>query len=124
MKTRWIFALVLSAMLVACGGSSESAKKGKEKKKPEKEETSSDDDNPLLAPLNYVGAVGKAKKSSEKRVNLANVQNAIRQFHAVEGRYPKSLNELVKEGYYSKMPAAPRGMRYVYNPKTGQVGVK
>ena len=71
-----------------------------------------------------VGAVGKAKKSSEKRVNLANVQNAIRQFHAVEGRYPKSLNELVKEGYYSKMPAAPRGMRYVYNPKTGQVGVK
>ena len=76
-------------MLVACGGSSESAKKGKEKKKPEKEETSTDDDNPLLAPLNYVGAVGKAKKSSEKRVNLANVQNAIRQFHAVEGRYPK-----------------------------------
>ena len=45
-------------MLVACGGSSESAKKGKEKKKPEKEETSSDDDNPLLAPLNSVGAVG------------------------------------------------------------------
>ena len=25
---------------------------------------------------------------------------------------------------YSKLPAAPRGMRYVYNPKTGQVGVK
>ena len=120
-----MFALALSAMLVACGGSSESTKKGKEKKKPEKEETaSSDDDNPLLAPVNYVGAVGKAKKTSEKRLNLANVQNAIKQFHAVEGRYPKSLGELVKEGYYSKLPAAPRGMRYVYNPKTGQVGVK
>ena len=54
-------------MLVACGGSSESTKKGKEKKKPEKEETaSSDDDNPLLAPVNYVGAVGKAKKEREE----------------------------------------------------------
>jgi len=112
-------------MLVACGGSSDSVKKGKEKKKPEKEETaSSDGDNPLLAPVNYLGAVGKAKKTSEKRLNLANVQNAIRQFHTVEGRYPKSLAELVKEGYYSKLPAAPRGMRYVYNPKTGQLGVK
>ena len=57
-------------------------------------------------------------------LNLANIKNSISEFHAVEGRYPKSLNELVKEGYYSKMPAAPRGMRYVYNPKTGQVGVK
>jgi len=112
-------------MLVACGGSSDSVKKGKEKKKPEKEETaSSDGDNPFLAPVNYLGAVGKAKKTSEKRLNLANVQNAIRQFHTVEGRYPKSLAELVKEGYYSKLPAAPRGMRYVYNPKTGQLGVK
>jgi len=68
--------------------------------------------------------VGNAKKTSEKRVNLANVQNAIRQFQTVEGRYPKSLAELVKEGYYSKMPAAPRGMSYFYNPKTGQVYFK
>tara|TARA_A100001037_G_C15018973_1_gene575414 strand:- start:352 stop:726 length:375 start_codon:yes stop_codon:yes gene_type:complete len=124
MKTHWLFALTLSAMLVGCGGSSESAKKPNEKKKPAKEKASSDDDNPLLAPVNYVGAVGKAKRTSEKKANLANIQNAIKQFQAVEGRYPKTLPELVKEGYYSKIPAPPRGMRYVYNPKTGQVGVK
>jgi len=55
---------------------------------------------------------------------LANIQNAIKQFQAVEGRYPKALNELVTEGYYSRPPRPPRGMRYVYNPKTGQVGVR
>ena len=114
----------MSAMLVACGGSSESSKKGKEKKKPEKEETSSDDDNPLLAPLNYVGAVGKAKKSSEKRVNLANVQNAIRQFHAVEGRYSQVAQRVGKGGLLLEDARCASGMSYVYNPKTGQVGIK
>ena len=124
MNTRWIIAIALTTTLVGCGGSSGNAKKNNEKKKPKEEETVSDDSNPLLAPVNYVGAVGKAKKVSEKKINLANIQNAIKQFQAVEGRFPKSLSELVKEGYYSKIPAPPRGMRYVYNPKNGQVGVK
>ena len=72
----------------------------------------------------FRSAVGKAKKSSEKRLNLANIQNAIKMFKAVEGRYPKALNELVTEGYFPRPPRPPRGMRYVYNPKTGQVGVR
>ena len=119
MKTTWITSLTLAIGLCACGGSSETPKD----EAPEKEESSSAG-NPLTAPLDYVGAVGKAKKSSEKRLNLANIQNAIKQFKAVEGRYPKALKELVTEGYFPRSPRPPRGMRYVYNPKTGQVGVR
>ena len=52
------------------------------------------------------------------------LQNAIKQFHAVEGRYPKTLNELITEGYFQRPPRPPRGMKYTYNPKTGQVGVQ
>ncbi|MDE2642859.1 MAG: hypothetical protein OSB55_08915 [Verrucomicrobiota bacterium] len=121
MKTTWItsLALALAIGLCACGGSSGTPKD----EAPEKEESSSVG-SPLTAPLDYVGAVGKAKKSSEKKLNLANMQNAIKQFKAVEGRYPKALNELVTEGYFPRPPRPPRGMRYVYNPKTGQVGVR
>ena len=117
--TGLITSLTLAIGLCACSGTTETLKD----EKPEKEESTSAG-NPLTAPLDYVGAVGKAKKSSEKRLNLANLQNAIKQFQAVEGRYPKTLNELVTEGYFSRAPRPPRGMRYVYNPKTGQVGVR
>ena len=99
-------------------------KNTKANNKSESDETASEGDNPLLAPVNYVGALGKAKNVSEKKINLANIQNAINQFNAVEGRYPKSLGELVKEGYYAKLPAPPKGKRYLYNSKTGQVGIK
>ena len=119
MKMNWIGPMTLAIGLCACGGSSETPKD----ETPEKEESTSAG-NPLTAPLDYVGAVGKAKKVSEKRVNLANIQNAIKQFQAVEGRYPKALKELVTEGYFPRPPSPPRGMRYVYNPKTGQVGVR
>ena len=119
MKTTRITSLTLLIGLCSCGGSSGTPKD----ESPEKEDSSSVG-SPLTAPLDYVGAVGKAKKSSDKRLNLANMQNVIKQFKAVEGRYPKALNELVTEGYFPRPPSPPRGMRYVYNPKTGQVGVR
>ncbi|MBC8244879.1 MAG: hypothetical protein H8E20_10840 [Verrucomicrobia bacterium] len=119
MRTNWIASLILTLGLCACGGTSEAPKD----EKPEKEKSTSSG-NPLTAPVDYIGAVGKAKKVSEKRVNLANIQNAIKQFQAVEGRYPKTLKELVTEGYFPRAPRPPRGMRYVYDPKTGQVGVR
>ena len=124
MNTNWIFALAVSLALVACGESPKKDKSSKENKMSKSESTTSEDDNPLLAPVNYVGALGKAKNVSEKKINLSNIQNAINQFNAVEGRYPKSLGELVKEGYYAKLPAPPKSKRYLYDPKTGQVGVK
>ena len=119
MKVNSLASWILAIGLCSCGGSTDKAKN----KKPEKDESASSG-NPLTAPVDYIGAVGKAKKSSEIKVNLANIQNAVKQFKAVEGRNPKSLSELLTEGYFSRPPRPPRGMKYTYDPKTGQVGVR
>ena len=77
--------------------------------------------NPLTAPADYLGAVHKAKQVSEKTVDMASLNNALQLFHAGEGRFPQSLNELVTEGYMGRLPDAPQGMIFTYNPATGQV---
>src|SRR5437763_11626669 len=66
--------------------------------------------NPLTAPVDYLGAVAKAKKSAEKTIDAVNLNQAIQQFSAAEGRYPKDLNELVTEKYMPRLPDAPYGM--------------
>jgi hypothetical protein len=77
--------------------------------------------NPITAPVDYIGAVGKAQKHSVKVVDTVQVQQAIQQFHAGEDRYPKDLEELVKEGYLVAVPKLPTGMKYQYNATNGQV---
>ncbi len=77
--------------------------------------------NPITAPVDYLGAVGQAQKQAARVVELVQIQQALRQFHAAEGRYPKDLQELVKEGYLPALPRLPRGYRIEYNPASGQV---
>src|SRR2546422_9768784 len=48
--------------------------------------------NPLTAPVDYLGAIAKAKKSAEKTVETVSLNQAIQQFSVAEGRYPKDLN--------------------------------
>ncbi len=79
--------------------------------------------NPVTAPVDYLGAVAKAKKSAEKTVETVSLNQAIQQFSAAEGRYPKDLNELVTEKYLPKLPEAPYGMKIVYNAAKGEVKV-
>lgn len=86
--------------------------------------TTSTDGNPLTAPVDYIGAVGKAQKLAEKTTVTVSIEKAIQAFFAGEDRYPNSLNELVTSQYLPVLPAPPRGMQYIYNPSTGQVGVR
>src|SRR5262245_4675226 len=79
--------------------------------------------NPLTAPADYLGAVVNAKKSAEKTVDSAPLNQAIQLFYAQEGRYPKDLNELVGPDYLSKPPQPPPGMKFDYNPTTGQLKI-
>jgi len=79
--------------------------------------------NPLTAPVDYLGAVAKAKKSAEKTVETVSLNQAIQQFSVAEGRYPKDLNELVTEKYLPKLPEPPYGMKIVYDAPSGQVKV-
>jgi len=79
--------------------------------------------NPLTAPVDYLGAVVKAKKSAETTVETVSLNQAVQQFSVAEGRYPKDLNELVKEKYLPRLPDPPYGMKIVYEAATGQVKV-
>jgi hypothetical protein len=77
--------------------------------------------NPVTAPVDYLGAVGKAKRISEKTVDVASVTRAIQMFYVEQDRFPTDLNELVAKQYLPSVPAAPPGRRWVYNPKTGEL---
>ena len=79
--------------------------------------------NPLTAPVDYLGAAGKAKRAAEKTVDTVGLNQAIQLFQAQEGRLPKTLDELVSKRYVSSIPAPPAGMKYDYNPQTGQLRV-
>jgi hypothetical protein len=79
--------------------------------------------NPLTAPVDYLGAVAKAKKSADKTIETVSLNQAIQQFNAAEGRYPKDLNELVTAKYLTKIPEAPYGMQIVYDASKGEVKV-
>lgn len=77
--------------------------------------------NPVTAPVDYLGAVGKAKQSSERTLTTLGINQAIQAFYGQEGRYPKDLNELVSRNYLSQLPKAPLGTKFDYNPQTGHV---
>jgi hypothetical protein len=75
--------------------------------------------NPITAPVDYLGAVAKAKKVSEKVIETTSINQAIQLFYAQEDRFPKDLQELVAKHYISAVPPAPAGTQWVYNPQNG-----
>lgn len=116
MKGSIVFLGLGLAFLVACGS--------KETPPPAKSTNDSTAaGNPLTAPVDYLGAVAKAKKSSEKTIDTVYLNQAIQMFHTMEGRYPKDLNELVTEKHLTQLPEAPYGMKIVYDPTRGEVKV-
>ncbi len=105
--------LVLAALAVGAGC-------GK-KEDPKKPAAGTSSGNPLTAPVDYLGAVGKAGTTVSKNLDLANVAQAIKMFEAAEERLPKHLNELVEKGYLPKLPVAPQGLKLTYDATTGQI---
>ena len=112
MKMSWILHLtVLLFIVLGCS-------RQEEQPAAKNEESSS---NPLTAPVDYLGAVVKSKNVAEKVLGTTSIQQAIQTFHAMEGRFPGDLSELVTEKYLSVMPQVPRGMKLIYDSLTGQV---
>ena len=93
----------------------------KEESKPAPSSTSGG--NPITAPVDYLGAIGKAKQKADKTVASAGLDQAIKMFYAQEGRFPKTLNELVRPDYLNAIPPPPAGMKYSYDPTNGVVKV-
>ncbi|MBI2947313.1 MAG: hypothetical protein HYY23_06685 [Verrucomicrobia bacterium] len=115
MKTTASVILAMAVSLAGCGKKDAAPTAAKSTNPP------STSGNPLTAPVDYLGAVGKAQKLATKTVDLTSLNQAIRQFHAGEDRFPKDLNELVAEGYLPRLPAAPPGTRLEYNAARGEV---
>ena len=83
----------------------------------------STDNNPLNAPANYLGALGKGQQSAIKTVDVQSLQQAIQMFNVDKGRNPKDLNELVEEKFIPQIPKPPYGMKLVYDAESGKVSV-
>ena len=74
---------------------------------------------PPPAQEGYGEIVVKSIRRTEARTALWQVQQNIQAFQALEGRLPKSLDELAQKDLPA--PPAPRGTAYDYNPQTGEV---
>ena len=115
MKTIFSFALATSVFLVGCGESSD--------KPGQPTNGAASSGNPLNAPADYLGALGKAQQTAVKTTDTASLNRAIQMFSVEEGRNPKDLNELVEKKYIPKLPAAPNGMKLEYDAAAGKVKV-
>ena len=54
-------------------------------------------------------------------ISLAQLQQAVQQFHGMEERWPRDFAELVEKRYLTALPAAPDGYAYTYDPRTWSV---
>ena len=114
MKTSCFLSVVTGLLVAGCG----------ETNSPSGQTTNAAaGENPLTAPVDYLDAVGKAKQSAIKTVDVTSLNQAIQMFNVDNGRFPTDLNELVAEKYIPKIPAAPYGTKLEYDATTGKVKV-
>lgn len=79
--------------------------------------------SPLDTRGDYLSTLAKGQISAVKTVDTAALNQAVQMFNVQEGRFPKDLDELVKSKLIGEIPAAPAGMKIVYDSTTGQVKV-
>ena len=114
--TVWLLGLMAGAVILSgCGKQPPAAA--------QPTNTPSAGGNPITAPVDYLGAVNQARKSSERKLDVVSLKQAIEQFQVAEERFPKSLDELVAKRYLGRLPAPPPGMKFDYDPQAGTVKV-
>jgi hypothetical protein len=72
--------------------------------------------------LNYGNTLVNAKKTADKTIDVSFLNEAVQLFNTQEGRYPKTLDELVPN-YVAKIPEAPIGFKIEYDATKGEVKV-
>src|SRR5215469_2768814 len=63
-----------------------------------------------------------SKRTADKTIDVSALNQAIQLFNVQEGRYPKTLDELVPK-YVGKLPDAPLGYKLDYDANKGEVSV-
>jgi hypothetical protein len=69
----------------------------------------------------YAKNLSTALPRAAALIDIASIQRAINQFQAMEGRNPKSLEELVAMRYLPQLPPVPQGKRLSYDAVTAKV---
>ena len=72
--------------------------------------------------LDYGNTLVNAKKTADKTIDVAALNQEVQLFYAQEGRFPKTLKELTPS-YISKIPPAPLGYKIEYDAVKGEVTV-
>ena len=99
-------ALVLTVTLLAgCDDKSSSAPQAQTQST-----NPADINNPLV----------NAKRTADKVIDASALNAALQLFNAQEGRYPKTLDELVPK-YVGKLPEPPLGYKINYDTTKGEV---
>jgi len=95
MKTTLFLILAGSVALIGCG---------KNSSPPAPSTNATTSGSVLTAPVDYLGAIGKAQQNAVKTVDTTSLTQAIQLFNVDKGRNPKDLNELVQEKYIPQIP--------------------
>jgi hypothetical protein len=107
----FFISIAAAALLAGCGGKSGSGAQGT---------------NSVSTATNgfgcYMKSLGEAQKTADKTIDVSYINQALQLFNVQEGRYPKTLQELVPN-YVAKIPDAPLGSKIVYDPASGTVKV-
>lgn len=78
---------------------------------------------PMNAGEKYGGVMGKAMQDAKKLDAVLPLQQLVDAYNAQEGKYPKSLRDLVENNYVRELPQAPKGTEFAYDPGTGKVSL-
>lgn len=106
--TCWVPALTL--LLVGCNDSA----------KPPGTSSS----NPATAPADYLKEITTSEKRATKIVDVSVLNRTIENFYVQEGRFPKSLQELVDLKYLPLLPPLPEGVSWNYDTNLGAVSIE
>ena len=108
----FFFSIATVILVAGCGNGSGSQPQG----------TNAVTDSASNNPADYLGGLVRAKKTADKTIDVAYLNQALQLFNTQEGRYPKTLQELTPN-YVGKIPEPPIGYKLDYDATKGEVKI-
>ena len=111
MKTVALAFPLVTILLVSCNDASSPPRNG----------PASESSSVAGASADYLKSTAAAHQKAVKTIDLTAINKAIEAFYVQEGRFPKTLQELVDKDLMRTLPSLPPGIEYSYDTNTGLV---